>query len=70
MRNLSRQQQIDQWSKLYGRQISDEEYRCIFQNLNGFFSTLKQWSDDDERMLKENGQNNDQRSELLPSASD
>lgn len=61
-------EQIKNWEKLYGKTISDEEYKKICHNLNGFFTTLKQWSDDDERMLKENGQNNDQRSEFLPSA--
>lgn len=68
MLQTTKQEQIQEWSRLYGKTISDEEYKGICDNLNKFFSTLKQWSDDDERMLKENGQNNDQISDVLPSA--
>lgn len=63
-------EQIKNWEILYDRIISEEEYKEICQNLSGFFTTLKQWSDDDERMLKENGQNNDKPSEFLPSAAE
>jgi len=40
----TKQEQIDQWSKLYGRQISEEEYREICDNLSGFFKALREWS--------------------------
>lgn len=59
--------QIQEWSKLYGRPISEEEIAEIDASLNGFFATLKQWSDDEERKLNE--QSNDKRSIILSSAS-
>jgi len=31
---------IAEWSKLYGRQISETEYDAICKNLGGFFGTL------------------------------
>ncbi len=62
---LTKQQQIQEWSKLYDKPISGEEFTEICQNLNGFFTTLKQWSDDEERKLAENGQGNDKRSIIL-----
>lgn len=52
MANLTKQQQIQEWSKLYGRSISDEELAEINANLNGFFTTLKEW-DDEERMSQD-----------------
>ena len=64
---MDKQQQIQEWTRLYGRPISEDEFKEICANLNGFFTTLKQWSDDEERMLAENEQNNDKRSILLPS---
>ena len=63
---LTKQQQIQEWSRLYDRSIPEEEFAEICQNLNGFFTTLKQWSDDEERKLAENGQGNDKRSIILP----
>lgn len=50
---LTKQQQIQEWSKLYDRPISDEEFAEICANLNGFFTTLKEW-DDEERTKLEN----------------
>lgn len=50
---LTKQEQIQKWSKLYGRPISDEELTEINANLNGFFATLKEW-DDEERIKLEN----------------
>ena len=66
---MTKQQQIQEWSKLYGRNISDDEYTEICQNLKNFFSILKQWSDDEERMLAENG-NDNKRGLLLSSPSE
>jgi len=37
---MTKQEQIDQCPKLYGRQITEEEYREICDNLSGFFKTL------------------------------
>lgn len=42
-------EEIAGWSKLYGRPISEAEYEEICHNLHGFFTTLKEWSDE-ERM--------------------
>lgn len=53
MNILTKEQEIQEWSKLYGRQISEEEFAEICFNLNGFFSTLKEWADE-ERMKLEN----------------
>lgn len=54
MADLTKQQQIIQeWSKLYGKPISEEEFAEICQNLNGFFTTLKEWHDE-ERIRLEN----------------
>lgn len=33
------------WSLLYGRCLSQEECKEISDNLNGFFSLLKEWDD-------------------------
>ena len=40
---INKQEQIDKWSKLYSRQISEEEYKQIHNNLNGFFELLNKW---------------------------
>jgi len=37
---VDKQPQIDEWSRLYGRQISEEEYREICDNLKAFFDLL------------------------------
>ncbi len=61
LKNLIQQKQIlEEWSRLYERPVSSENYEEVCHNLSGFFMTLKQWSDDEKRTLKENGQNNDQ----------
>lgn len=44
---MTRQEQIDQWFKLYGRQITEEEYREIRDNLSGFFKMLHEWDKED-----------------------
>jgi hypothetical protein len=36
------EEQIENWSKLYGKAISEEEYKEICRNLEGFFSTLRE----------------------------
>jgi len=43
---MTKQEQIDGWSKLYGRQITEEEYREICDNLSGFFNTLYEWDNE------------------------
>lgn len=40
--------QINQWSKLYGKQISEEGYRNICDNLSGFFKILQEWDKSDK----------------------
>ena len=54
MSDLSKQREIQEWSRLYRRQISDDEFAEICFSLNGFFSTLKEWADDEERTNLEN----------------
>lgn len=40
---MNNQIQIEEWSRLYGRQITEEEYRQICGNLDGFIGILKKW---------------------------
>jgi hypothetical protein len=49
---LTKQEQVDQWSKLYGRQITEEEYREICDNLSGFFKLLHEWDKNDKIQSK------------------
>lgn len=63
---MDKQQKIQEWCRLYNKPISEIEYKEICDNLNGFFETLKQWADDEERMLVEN-ENDNKRGMLLPS---
>lgn len=63
---MKTKQQIQNWETLYDKPISPTEYGEICQNLNGFFGILKQWSDNEERKLSENGQDNNKRSSILP----
>jgi len=44
----SKEKGIAEWSKLYGRQISETEYDEICQNLGGFFGTLEKWDKEDK----------------------
>jgi hypothetical protein len=37
---VTKQEQINQWSKLYGRQVTEEEYREVRDNLSGLFKKL------------------------------
>ncbi|MFC1708448.1 hypothetical protein ACFL2J_00110 [Candidatus Omnitrophota bacterium] len=50
---INKIEQIDQWSKLYGRLITEEEYSEIRDNLSGFFKVLQEW--DIEEKGKSNG---------------
>lgn len=46
------------WEGLYGRPISDDEYREICSNLRGFFDLLREWdkeSNGKADVLKNNG---------------
>jgi len=45
---MTKQEQIEGWSKLYGRQITKEEYREICDNLSGFFKTLYEWDKEEK----------------------
>jgi len=54
----TKQQSKIEWSKLYGRSVTDEEYKEICFNLKGFFSTLKQWDDEEKEGLKNERTNN------------
>ena len=37
---MDKQSQINEWSRLYGRQITEEEYREICDNLKAYFELL------------------------------
>lgn len=41
---MDKQEQIKEWSRLYGRQITEEEYREICGNLKGLFGILSEWN--------------------------
>jgi len=45
---MDKREQIKDWSRLYGRQITEEEYREITINLTGLFKILQEW-DREER---------------------
>jgi hypothetical protein len=42
---MSREKNIAEWSKLYGRQLSEEEYNEICQNLKNFCGILHKWEE-------------------------
>lgn len=54
MAPLSKESQIQEWSRLYNRPISEQELTEIYNNLNGFFSILRQWSEDEKNRTKAN----------------
>lgn len=66
MRILSKEEQIQGWSKLYGKPISEEDFKEICDNLYGFFSTIKQW-DDEERIKQEDERIDDIRNKFSSS---
>ena len=39
---------VKEWERLYGRPVSEEEYREICANLNGFFTLLGRWAKETE----------------------
>ena len=41
---MDKESQIKEWSRLYGRQITEEEYKEISDNLRGFFDILHTWN--------------------------
>lgn len=45
---MDKKSQIKEWSRLYGRQITEEEYRQICENLGGFFDILYKWDKEDK----------------------
>ena len=47
---MTKQEQINQWSELYGRQITEEEYRQIHYNLDEFFTLLCEWDREEKRI--------------------
>ena len=59
--------QIQNWSRHYGKPISETEYKEIYDNLWGFFSVLKEWSDKEEKKSNENERNIDNRNKHIPS---
>lgn len=49
---MTQQEQIEQWSKFYGRQITEEEYRQIGDNLRGYFKLLHEWDMKDKALKR------------------
>jgi len=43
--------QNNEWSKLYGRQITEEEYREIRDNLTEFFEMLYAWEKEEKMKM-------------------
>jgi hypothetical protein len=41
---MDKREQIKDWSRLYGRHITEEENREITTNLTGFFKILREWN--------------------------
>ena len=46
------------WSQLYGKPLSQDECKEICDNLNGFFSVLKQWEENLEKIEENEGNSN------------
>ncbi len=44
---------IKQWSKLYDRTITADDYSEICQNLSGFFETLHKWDQNNSKMQED-----------------
>ena len=53
---VNSQMEMERWSKLYGKPISEEEYKEICHNLHDFFTTLKEWADEEGRKKDEEKQ--------------
>ena len=49
---MEKQSQIKEWLRLYGRQITEEEYREICENLKGFFGILHEWNKESDSNRK------------------
>ena len=45
----SKEKGIAEWSKLYGRQISETDHDEICQNVSGFFGMLYEWDKEDKK---------------------
>jgi chemotaxis regulatin CheY-phosphate phosphatase CheZ len=43
------EEQIKNWSKLYGKAISEDEYKEICRNLDGFLSLLREWNEEESK---------------------
>lgn len=52
---MNTKKQIKNWERYYGRPISETVYKEICDNLNGFFSILKEWDDIDKMENKKDG---------------
>lgn len=50
---LLKEQQIQGWSSLYNKPISEKELAEISDNLNGFFTVLKKWNDETNEINEE-----------------
>ena len=55
--------QQDEWSRWYGKEISETEYKELFSNLDGFFVLLRKWDKRSQKTNqdeggKQNGQGN------------
>jgi len=61
---MDNKKQIEDWSRRYGKPISETEYKNIYENLNGFFTVLKDW-DEVEKRSNENDRDKDIRSRDL-----
>lgn len=63
---MGHKEQTENWSKLYGKPISETEYKEICDNLYGFFSVLHKW-DEAEKKSAKNERNSDNRNKYIPS---
>ena len=49
---MDTQEQIKNWSRLYGKPISETEYKEICDNLYGFFSVLHEWDSAEKKDME------------------
>jgi len=52
-KDQDKKENIAEWSKLYGRQITEEEYREICDNLYNFFTLLHEADKKDKKRQKD-----------------
>jgi len=51
---MAKKEALQEWERLYGKPVSEEEYREICNNLYGFFTLLDKWDKESSPTKKNN----------------